>query len=30
MLNYYWNVGRMIVKEEQGGDIIPEYGKSYI
>ena len=27
MVNYYWNVGRMIVEEEQGGDITPEYGR---
>lgn len=27
MVNYYWNVGKMIVDEEQGGDITPEYGK---
>ena len=27
MVNYYWNVGRMIVEEEQGGDITPKYGK---
>lgn len=27
MVNYYWNVGKMIVEEEQGGDITPEYGK---
>ena len=23
----YWNVGRMIVEEEQGGNITPEYGR---
>lgn len=27
MVNYYWKVGRMIVEEEQGGDITPEYGR---
>lgn len=27
MVNYYWNVGRMIVEEEQGGNITPEYGR---
>ena len=27
MVNYYWNVGKMIVEEEQGGDITPEYGR---
>lgn len=27
MINYYWNVGKMIVEEEQGGDITPEYGR---
>ena len=27
MVNYYWNVGRMFVEEEQGGDITPEYGR---
>ncbi len=27
MVNYYWNDGRMIVEEEQGGDITPEYGR---
>lgn len=27
MLIYYWNIGKMIVEEEQGGDISPEYGR---
>lgn len=27
MIKYYWNVGKMIVEEEQGGDIAPEYGR---
>lgn len=27
MVNYYWNVGRMIVEEEQEGNITPEYGR---
>ena len=30
MVNYYWNVGKMIVEEEQGGDITPEYGRKFI
>ena len=27
MVNYYCNIGKMIVEEEQGGDITPEYGR---
>lgn len=27
MVNYYWNVGKMIVEEEHGSDITPEYGR---
>lgn len=30
MVNYYWNVGKMIVEEEQDGNITPEYARKFI